>query len=81
MMDDLLELPEYKWSLKYGMGPQVHSGDKENRTGEIGVFGFTGGTDLGEDVIEKMVESGVDTWWPCTRPRSKSKKPRRKTST
>lgn len=61
MMDALLELPEYKWSLEYGMGPQVHSGSKENRAGKIGVFGFTGGTDLGEDVIEKMMESGVDT--------------------
>lgn len=61
LIDTLLELPEYRWSLKYGMGPQVHSGDCENRAGEIGVFGFTGGTDLGEDVIEKMVDSGIDT--------------------
>lgn len=61
LTDVLLELPEYQWSLKYGMEPQIHSGSKENRSGKIGVFGFTGGTDLGEEVIEKMVESGVDT--------------------
>lgn len=61
IIDSLLELPEYKWSLKYGMEPQIHTGNSENRSGEIGVFGFTGGTDLGEEVIEKMVNSGVDT--------------------
>lgn len=61
VIDVLLELPEYKWSLKYNMEPQIHSGEKENRAGEIGVFGFTGGTDLGENVIEKMAVSGIDT--------------------
>lgn len=61
VIDSLLEIPEYEWSLKYGMEPQVHSGSDENRAGEIGVFGFTGGTDLGENVIEKMVNSGIDT--------------------
>lgn len=61
IIDAMLELPEYKWSLQYDIGPQVHSGSQENRAGKIGVFGFTGGTDLGEDLIEKMVDSGVDT--------------------
>lgn len=61
VIDVLLELPEYKWSMNYGMEPQIHSGKKENRAGEIGVFGFTGGTDLGENVIEKMADSGIDT--------------------
>ncbi len=61
VIDSLLEIPEYKWSLKYDMGPKIYSGSKENRAGEIGVFGFTGGTTLGEDIIEKMVNSGVDT--------------------
>ncbi|MFW5912870.1 MAG: Nif3-like dinuclear metal center hexameric protein [Candidatus Hadarchaeota archaeon] len=61
VIDVMLEIPEYKWALQYDMGPQVHSGNKENRAGKIGVFGFTGGTDLGENLIEKMVNSGVDT--------------------
>lgn len=61
VIDALIELPEYKWSMNYGMEPQIHSGKKENRAGEIGVFGFTGGTDLGENVIEKMADSGIDT--------------------
>jgi len=61
IIDSLLEIPEYEWSLKYDMGPKIYSGDGRNRAGEIGVFGFTGGTDLGEGVIEKMVNSGIDT--------------------
>lgn len=61
VIDVLLELPEYRWALSYGMEPQIHSGEKENRAGKIGVFGFTGGTDLGGEVIEKMADSGVDT--------------------
>lgn len=61
IIEVLLELPEFEWSLKYGMEPQIHSGQGKNRAGEIGVFGFTGGTDLGEDVIEKMAGSGIDT--------------------
>ncbi|KXA90728.1 hypothetical protein AKJ62_00155 [candidate division MSBL1 archaeon SCGC-AAA259D14] len=61
LIETMLEIPEYRWSLRYGMEPQIHSGKDENRVGEIGVFGFTGGTDLGDEVIEKMVNSGIDT--------------------
>lgn len=61
LIDCLLEIPEYKWSLEYRMGPQVFAGDEENRVGKIGVLGFTGGTDLSEKLIEKMVNSGIDT--------------------
>lgn len=61
LVDSMLEIPEYEWALNYDMEPQIHSGKEDNRVGEMGVFGFTGGTDLGEDVIEKMVNSGIDT--------------------
>lgn len=61
LIDALLEIPEYEWSLEYRMGPEIFAGGKDNRTGKIGVLGFTGGTDLGENLIEKMVNSGVDT--------------------
>lgn len=74
LVDSLLELPEYRWSLKYDMEPQIHSGDKENRAGKIGVFGFTGGTDLGEDVIEKMANSGIDTMVAMHSPKEQIKK-------
>lgn len=61
LVDALLEIPEYEWSLEYRMGPEIFAGDESNRTGKIGVLGFTGGTDLGEELIEEMVNAGVDT--------------------
>lgn len=61
LIDALLEIPEYEWSLEYRMGPELFAGDESNRTGKIGVLGFTGGTDLGDELIEEMVNAGVDT--------------------
>lgn len=61
VVDSLLEIPEYAWSLNYEMGPEIYTGSDENRAGKIGVFGFTGGTDLDENLIEKMLDSGIDT--------------------
>ncbi len=74
VVSTLLEIPEYEWSLKYGMEPQIHSGKDSNRAGKIGVFGFTGGTDLGEDVIKKMAESGIDTLVAMHAPKDQIKK-------
>jgi hypothetical protein len=61
IIDALLELEEYQWELGQGMGPQIFVGNKDSRAGKFGVLGFTGGTDPGEDVIEKMVDAGIDT--------------------
>ncbi len=61
VVDTVLQIPEYEWSLDYDMGPEVFAGSKDNRAGKIEVLGFTGGTSLKEDLIEKMVESGIDT--------------------
>lgn len=61
LIDSILEIPEYKWSLKYDMGPEIFTGSKKNRAGNIEVLGFTGGTSLKDGLIEKMVESGLDT--------------------
>ncbi|MFP4116806.1 MAG: NGG1p interacting factor NIF3 [Candidatus Aenigmatarchaeota archaeon] len=61
LVDALLEIPEYEWALEYDMGPEIYTGSKENRAGKIEVLGFTGGTGLKEDMIDKMVESGIDT--------------------
>lgn len=61
VVDAILKIPEYEWSLDYDMGPEIFTGDKDNRAGKIEVLGFTGGTSLKEDLIEKMVESGIDT--------------------
>lgn len=61
LLDALLEIPEYQWELEYGLGPELFAGSKENRVGNVGVLGFTGGTDPGEDLIENMQRAGIDT--------------------
>ncbi len=61
LIDALLELEEYQWELGHGTGPEIFAGSGSNRVGEIGVLGFTGGTDAGDDMIDKMMESGIDT--------------------
>ncbi|MDY6770181.1 MAG: Nif3-like dinuclear metal center hexameric protein [Candidatus Nanohaloarchaea archaeon] len=61
LIDALLDLEEYQWELGHGAGPEIFAGAGDNRVGEIGVLGFTGGTDAGDDIIDKMMESGIDT--------------------
>lgn len=61
LVDMLLELEEYQWELEYGAGPEIFAGGGESRVGEVGVLGFTGGTDAGDEIIDKMVDSGIDT--------------------
>ncbi|MDY6769170.1 MAG: NGG1p interacting factor NIF3 [Candidatus Nanohaloarchaea archaeon] len=61
LVDALLELEEYQWELEHGAGPEIFAGSGSNRAGEIGVLGFTGGTDAGDEMIEKMMEAGIDT--------------------
>ncbi|MFP4633576.1 MAG: NGG1p interacting factor NIF3 [Candidatus Aenigmatarchaeota archaeon] len=61
LIDVILELPEYGWALEYEMGPEIFAGSENNRAGKVEVLGFTGGTSLKDNLIEKMVESGIDT--------------------
>lgn len=61
VLDALLEIEEYRWELGQGLGPKIFAGRKDSRTGNIGVLGFTGGTDLNEDLIGRMVDAGIDT--------------------
>ncbi|MCJ7479274.1 MAG: NGG1p interacting factor NIF3 [Candidatus Nanohaloarchaeota archaeon QJJ-7] len=61
LVDSLLELEEYQWELENGAGPEIFAGSGNNRVGDVGVLGFTGGTDAGDDIIDKMMESGIDT--------------------
>ncbi len=61
LVDALLDIPEYGWALEHGVEPEVFAGQPEARAGKIGVLGFTGGTDVGADLIETMVDAGVDT--------------------
>lgn len=61
LTDAILEIEEYQWELEHGGGPEIFAGSGDNRVGKFGVLGFTGGTDAGEEIIDKMMESGIDT--------------------
>jgi putative NIF3 family GTP cyclohydrolase 1 type 2 len=59
---DLLEkVPEYKDAKKYGLGPTLFAGNKENRTGRIAVTEITGGTEGSVKMYEKMSQAGIGT--------------------
>lgn len=60
LVDVLLEIPEYQWALEHEMGPQIFNGEGGNRVGNL-AFDFTGGTELDEERLEKMAQSGVNT--------------------
>ncbi len=60
LVDELLELEEYRWALDYGMGPEIFVGQEDNRVGNL-AFDFTGGTELTKDRMETMATSGVNT--------------------
>lgn len=60
LLDSLVEIPEFAWSLEYEMGPTIFSGDKDNRVGKI-AYDMTGGTEVGKERLEKMAQSGVNT--------------------
>jgi putative NIF3 family GTP cyclohydrolase 1 type 2 len=59
---DLLEsVPEYADAKKYGLGPTLFAGSKENRTGKIAVTEITGGTEGSVKMYEKMSQAGICT--------------------
>lgn len=60
LLDALIEIPEFAWSLEYDMGPTVFTGDEENRVGNL-AYDMTGGTELSKDRLEKMAQSGINT--------------------
>ncbi len=60
LIEVLLEIPEYQWALEHEMGPQIFNGDGSNRVGNL-AFDFTGGTELDEERLETMAQSGVNT--------------------
>jgi putative NIF3 family GTP cyclohydrolase 1 type 2 len=59
---ELLEnVPEYAEAKKYGLGPTLFSGNKENRTGKIAITEITGGTEGSPKIYEKMSNAGIGT--------------------
>ena len=57
----LKEIPEYKQAGKFGAGPKVFVGSKENRCGKIAVTEITGGTGGSSKLYEKMATVGIGT--------------------
>ncbi len=64
-IEDLLkllkEIPEYKEAEKFGAGPKIYVGDKENRCGKIAITEITGGTEGSPKLYEKMAVAGIGT--------------------
>jgi len=61
LLNLLKEIPEYKEAIKFGAGPKIFVGDKENRCGKIAVTEITGGTEGSPKLYEKMAVAGIGT--------------------
>lgn len=57
----LKEIPEYQEATKFGAGPKIFVGEKENRCGKIAVTEITGGTEGSPKIYEKMAIAGIGT--------------------
>ena len=61
LMDLIKKIPEYQEAIKINDGPEIFVGDMDNSCGKIVASEFTGGTNLSEDIYEKMAQAGVGT--------------------
>ena len=61
VVSSLKELPEYKESMKIGVGPKVFAGSAENRCGKIAISEITGGTEGSPKLYEKLAQAGIGT--------------------
>ncbi len=61
LMDFLKTIPEYKTAVKFGAGPKIFVGKKENRCGKIALTEITGGTEGSAKLYEKMAIAGIGT--------------------
>ena len=57
----LKEIPEYKESMKIGVGPKIFVGNSENRCGRISLTEITGGTEGSPKLYEKIAQAGIGT--------------------
>jgi len=60
IIDLLLEIPEYDYAAKVGIGPTILNGSKDRKAGKIFVD-MTGGTEGSTEVFEKLAIAGVST--------------------
>lgn len=61
VMKLLNNIPEYKQAIKFKAGPMIVVGSDKNRAGKVAVAGFTGGTDPGKEIYEKLSQAGIGT--------------------
>lgn len=57
----LKRIPEYKEAAKFGSGPKISVGEKENRCGKIAVTEITGGAEASPKIYGKMADAGIGT--------------------
>lgn len=60
IIEEVKNIPEYRWAVRESIGPVILVGDAANRTGKI-VVDMTGGTGGPKEVISKLVDAGVGT--------------------
>jgi len=61
VMKLLCDIAEYKQAIKYKAGPMLIVGSEKNRAGKVAVAGFTGGTDPGKGIYERLSHAGIGT--------------------
>ncbi len=61
MIDFLKQVPEYRKSVEFGMGPKIFVGSPESRCGKIAITEITGGTEGSPKLYEKMAQAGIGT--------------------
>lgn len=57
----LKDIPEYKQAIEIKAGPKIFVGSKDNQCGVVAVNEFTGGTNVGKEVYEKLAIAGIGT--------------------
>jgi len=60
VLNILRDIPEYQEAARFGSGPAIFAGDRENSAGKVFVD-MTGGTEGPKDILEHLAQSGVGT--------------------
>jgi hypothetical protein len=61
IISSLREVPEYKEAEKFGAGPKIFVGGKDNRAGKIVISEMTGGTEGAPGIYERLSLAGAGT--------------------
>lgn len=61
IISSLKKVPEYKEAEKFGAGPKIFVGGKENRAGKVVISEMTGGTEGAPEIYERLSHAGAGT--------------------